>query len=304
MRVLLLVNPTASGVTPGSRVAVENVLASRHELLVTVTASRDHATELARQAARDGIEVVVVLGGDGTLNETANGLVGSATALGALPGGSTSVFARTIGFTDDLETAVAELDAALDRGSRRRVALGKANGRHYLFNLGVGYDAEVVERVEGMGALKRRLGQAAFVLAGLATWLGQADRSSPRLTVRVTGDDSAYAGSFVLCLKSNPYTFFGRRPLNVAPGTGFGTGLSVAILRDLRLATLGPAMRSVFGDGQDLADLPRVTLLRDVEGLTVTAEEPFAHQVDGDYLGWVDHLEVGVEPDCLDVVVP
>jgi len=303
MKLLLMVNPAASSVTARRRVAVEDILAADHELSVVVTKARDHATELARHAAGEGVDVVAVLGGDGTINEAANGLAGSSTALGALPGGSTSVFARTLGYSNDLVAAAKELSAALRRGSRRRVEMGTANGRRYLFNLGVGFDAEVVGHVEG-GSLKSRFGQAAFVYSSLVTWLSQEDRTKPHLSVTIADDDTPCGGSFVLCLNTDPYTYFGRRPLNVAPGTGFGTGLAVAVLRDVRLATLGKVMRCVLHDGHDLGLQPGVTLRTDVEAVTVTGEEPFPYQVDGEYMGRVDTLQVGLERDCLDVIAP
>ena len=303
MKLLLVVNPMASSVTARRRVAVEDILAADHELSVVVTKNRDHATELARRGAGQEMDVVVVLGGDGTINEAANGLVGSSTALGALPGGSTSVFARTLGFTNDLVVAAKELTAALEAGSRRRVEMGTANGRRYLFNLGVGFDAEVVGHVEG-GSLKRRFGQAAFVYSSLVTWLSQEDRTKPHLSVKIAGDDTTYGGSFVLCLNTNPYTYLGKRPLNVAPGTGFGTGLAVAVLRDVRLATLSKVMRCAFGDGHDLGRQPGVTLCTEVESVTITGKDPFPYQTDGEYLGRVEKLEVGYESDCLDVVTP
>lgn len=304
MKLLLLVNPAASAVTTRSRVEVENILAADHDVSLAVTSGRDHATELARQAASEGTAVVAVLGGDGTMNEVANGLVGSSTALAPLPGGSTSVFARTLGFPNHLPPAAKQLSAALQRGSRRRVELGTANGRHYLFNLGAGFDAEVVEHVESHGALKRAVGQAAFVYSAIAAWLDQTDRSRPHMSVKVSGEDSIHVGKFVLCLNTNPYTFLGRRALNVAPGTGFGTGLAVAVLHDLRLGTLGRAMRCVFGDGHDLGRQPGVTVRTDVETVTVSADKPFPHQTDGEFLGRVDALEVGLIPSCLDVVPP
>ncbi len=303
MKLLLVVNPMASSVTARRRVAVEDVLAADHELSVVVTKRRNHATELARRAADDGMDVVAVLGGDGTMNEAANGLAGSSTALAALPGGSTSVFARTVGYTNDLVVAAKELSAALRGGSRRRVEMGTANGRRYLFNLGVGFDAEVVGHVEG-GSLKRTFGQAAFVYSSVVTWLTQEDRTKPHLWVKIAGDDTPYGGSFILCLNTNPYTYLGRRPLNVAPGTGFGTGLSVAVLRDVKLATLRRAMSCVLGDGHDLGRQPGVTVRTDVEAVTVTGNEPFPYQVDGEYLGRVGTLEVGYEPDCLEIVMP
>src|SRR5918994_1824975 len=92
---MLLINPSASSVDWKSRMAANSALVSDHDLTTVETTKRDDATGLARQAAEDGFEAVVVLGGDGTLNEAANGLAGTSTALAALPGGSTNVFART-----------------------------------------------------------------------------------------------------------------------------------------------------------------------------------------------------------------
>ncbi|HSH61854.1 MAG TPA: diacylglycerol kinase family protein [Acidimicrobiales bacterium] len=303
MKLLLVVNPTASSVTARRRVAVEDILSAGHDLSMVVTTARDHATELARRAPAEGVDVLVVLGGDGTVNEAANGLACSSTALAALPGGSTSVFSRTLGHSNDLVTAARELAAALEAGSRRRMALATANGRRYLFNLGVGFDAEVVAHVE-RGSLKKRFGQAAFVYSSVATWLSQKDPTMPHLSVKVSGDEATHPGSFVLCLNTNPYTYLGTRPLNVAPGTGFDTRLAVAVLRDVRLATLGKAVRSALGDGHDLGRQAGVTVLTDVEAVTITGEELIPYQVDGEYLGRVDAVEVGLEPDCLEVVLP
>src|ERR1035437_4358219 len=101
MRLLLLVNASAASVTARARVVIQKALAADHEISVAETSRRGHASRLALGAAADGLGAVIVLGGDGTLNEAANGLAGSATALGVLPGGSTNVFARTIGMTND-----------------------------------------------------------------------------------------------------------------------------------------------------------------------------------------------------------
>src|SRR5215472_2807528 len=161
MRILLLVNASASSVTPRARVVIQKALAADHEVTVAETSRRGHASRLAQGAAADGLDAVIVLGGDGTLNEAANGLAGSETALGVLPGGSTNVFARTIGMTNDPIEATGELLAALGGGlgGITRVGLGNVNGRRFLFHVGVGFDAAVVAQVERRSALKRYLGQ-------------------------------------------------------------------------------------------------------------------------------------------------
>src|SRR5688500_18749189 len=135
MRLLLLVNSSASSVTPRARVVIQKALSADHDVTVAETSRRGHATRLAQGAAADGVEAVIVLGGDGTLNEAANGLAGSTTALGVLPGGSTNVFASTIGMTNDAVEATGELLAAMAASSRRRIGLGSVNGRYFLFNV-------------------------------------------------------------------------------------------------------------------------------------------------------------------------
>ena len=155
MRITLIVNPSASSVTARGRVVITKALAADHDVTVAETARRGHATQLAAEAAARGAEVVVVLGGDGTLNEAANGLAGTTTALAPLPGGSTNVFARTIGLSDDAIEATGILLDALAHGSTRRIGLGSVNGRYFLFHVGIGFDAAVVAEVERRGSLKR-----------------------------------------------------------------------------------------------------------------------------------------------------
>ena len=101
MRVLLVVNAFASSVTARSMVVIRKAFSADHDVEMVETTRRGHAARLARGAANEGVDVVVVMGGDGTLNEAANGLVGTDTALAVLPGGSTNVFARTIGLPND-----------------------------------------------------------------------------------------------------------------------------------------------------------------------------------------------------------
>ena len=169
MKVLLLVNPFSSSVTARTRVVIRKALAGDHDVELVETARRNHATRLAQGAAADGVEVVVVLGGDGTVNEAANGLAGSATALAVLPGGSTNVFARTIGLPNDLVEATAMTLEALEAGSIRRVGLGVANGRYFCFHVGLGFDAALVEQVEKRAGLKRWAGHALFMYPATTT---------------------------------------------------------------------------------------------------------------------------------------
>ena len=163
MKVLLLVNPFSSSVTARTRVLINKALRDHHDVELVETARRNHATRLAQGAAGEGVDVVIVLGGDGTVNEAANGLAGTETALGVLPGGSTNVFARSIGLPNDPIEATAELLRAMDAGSIKRVGLGSANGRYFCFHVGLGYDAALVEQVERRSGLKRWAGHPLFI---------------------------------------------------------------------------------------------------------------------------------------------
>src|SRR6476620_5597248 len=163
MRLLLVVNASASSVTARGRVVIQKALSADHSVTMAETKRRGHAMRLAQGAANDGIDVVVCLGGDGTLNEVANGVAGTATALAPLPGGSTNVFARTIGYPNDPIEATGVLVGALARRQIRRVGVGRVNGRAFLFHTGVGFDAAVVAAVEERGELKRWAGHPLFM---------------------------------------------------------------------------------------------------------------------------------------------
>jgi diacylglycerol kinase family enzyme len=255
---------------------------------------------------------VVVLGGDGTGNEAANGLAGTSTALGSLPGGSTNVFARTLGYTNDPVAAAGELLAALREQPTgiRRVGLGSANGRYFLFHAGLGYDAAVVEQVERRGSLKRFAGHPLFLYASMMTWLRHYDHTEPHFDLLI--DEGSEAGRvitdayFALCLKTNPYTFLGNRPLNVAPEADLDSAFSVVALRILTApALIGVIVATMTGrGGPRLARRKNVAYTNNVTGLTVKGHGMFPYQLDGDYLGQVEELKIRYEPDLLDLVVP
>ncbi len=303
-RLLLIGNPSASSVTPRARVVIAKALGADHEVTVAATSRRGHATRLAQGAAADGTEVVVSLGGDGTVNEVANGLAGSQTALGVLPGGSTNVFARTIGMVNDPIEATEELLSALAAGSTQRIGLGSVNDRYFLFHVGMGFDAAVVEQVEKHGGLKRRIGQPVFVYAGLLTWVRHYDRRHPQLLVRAAGDTEATEAYLAICLNTRPYTYLGRRPLDIAPEASLDRALSLVGLRTMSLRPFLSVLGSALGFGPPVRDQPSVTSWREVTEVTVTGRAPFPYQVDGDFLGHTEELAFRHEPDVLDVVMP
>lgn len=304
MRVVLMVNPTASSVTPRRQLEVETMLRAHHDVRTVTTTARGHGMDLAAAAAADGTEVVVVLGGDGTLNEAANGLAGTTCALAALPGGSTNVFARSIGLPDDTLAAVRMNEDALAEGRVRPVGLGAVNGRHFLFHTGVGWDAMLVRQVELHSTWKRLANHALFVWAGLVTWFRRYDRTRPHF--RLTHADGAVVedGYFTVVLNSNPYTYVGHRPFDLSPHASLDRPLvSATITRLVSWQFLGLMMSALRSSGalerSELCDYRS-----DVTRLTIEAYDQVPYQVDGDDLGDATRLDFEYHPDVLRVVLP
>jgi diacylglycerol kinase family enzyme len=312
VRVLLVVNPTASSVTPRVRAEVEQVLRAAHALDIVETTRRGHAASLARDAVLAGYEVVTVLAGDGTLNEAGGGLAGSDVALAALPGGSTNVFARTIGMAYRPEAAARQVVDALARGSRRRIGLGAATAtgtpaRHFLFHLGVGFDAAIIRRMERHSSVKRYFAHPAFAATALSTWFRHYDRDTRmRFAVETgTGEEEIVGeGPYAVISNSDPYAYVGRRPLRIAPGASLDDELTVTVLRTLRSTVVLRAAVAAVGRVTYLTSSPEIVQHDHVGAVDVTSDSPFPWQVDGDYLGEVERLEIVHRPDCLTLVVP
>jgi diacylglycerol kinase family enzyme len=304
VKLLLLVNASASSVTPRSRVVIQKALSADHEVTLAETSRRGHATRLAQGAAAAGADGVVVLGGDGTLNEAANGLAGSGCALATLPGGSTNVFARTIGLPNDPIEATGALLDALSRGSIRRVGLGSVNGRYFLFHTGVGFDAAVVAQVERRAGLKRYAGHPLFVYAAFDTWLRHYDRTRPRFAVDLEDGSMVDDGYLAIVMNTSPYTYLGNRPLDLAPEATLDRGLASIILRTMAFARTLRIIGSALGRGRALRRSRWVDHRTDQSGLVVRAYGPVPYQVDGDYLGETEQLTFRHQPEVLDLVLP
>lgn len=304
MKVLLIVNPYATSVDANARSTALGALSEGgvHQVEVVETTRRDHATALAAQGVDDGFEAIVVLGGDGTVNEAANGMLGSGVVLAPLPGGSTNVFARTIGVHKKVRKAVVQVRDALDRGSVQSIGLGAVNGRNFLFHVGLGYDAAVVHQVELRSHLKRKIGQAIFVWAAFATWFRHYDRKRPRFALRFPDGVAVDDGYFAIVLNSNPYTFLGARPFNLSPDTGPDRGLVAVTIRSLKVFTLLRLVGSALTRGKLVRKHRKVDYHTDLMSFSVTGHGPFPYQVDGDYLGEATELEFTFERDRLRLI--
>ncbi len=310
MHLVGIVNPFASSVTPRVRVALEQRLGEHHRVEFHETHRRHHATRLAHRAARDGADVVVAIGGDGTLNEVANGLLGTGTALAPIPGGSTNVFARAIGYPNDPTGAVDQLLRALrtPETTIRSMGVGLADDRAFLFHVGIGFDAAVVERVEQRGRLKRWAGHALFVESTIETWAASSsatfDLTRTDRPPATSSDDRAADAHIAIALNIDPYTFLGNRPLNLAPEATFDAPLSIVALHDLSARSLLQVVRSSVTSADGLPHGGSITHWSDVHGATVRAASAVPYQVDGDLVGRIDELRLGHEADALRLVFP
>jgi diacylglycerol kinase family enzyme len=297
-RMLVIVNPYATTVSDRLRNLVVYALQSRYEVEAVDTEKRDHATQLCREAAREGYDVVVAFGGDGTVNEAANGLAGSETPLTVLPGGSTNVWCRTVGIPNDVVDATEHLLRMADDFHPRHVDLGRVNERLFVFSSGIGLDASVVERVDAHPYRKARLGPWYYTYAAVATFNRRYLVKPPR--VRLWAGSRSVDAVTVIVQNSDPFTYFSRRPIRVCEGAGLDTGtLSMAALKRaslLELPTLIPRLFSgrarTVQRHRQVQGLPAVTEAR-VESVD---ERSFPLQVDGDYIGEFDEVEYGVLP--------
>ena len=304
MRILLLVNSTASKVTVRDCETVSSTLRTEHAVEIVQTKGRRHATALARAAADIGTDVVAVLAGDGTLNEAADGLAHTDTALAPLPAGSTNVYARTLGVGKTPADAASHLLASLRRRSFRRIGLGSANGRRFLFHTGIGFDAAVIKRVERRRPLKRYFAHPLYVAAALDTWARGYDRNRQRFDIALASGETITGAAFAIISKTSPYTYLGARGLTVAPEAGLDTPLSLTAFQSMDAVTMIGGAASAMLSGHFLAKRAGVVHRCGLTEFEVSSSRPFPWQVDGDYVGLSNRLEFSYEPDVLDLVVP
>lgn len=301
MRALLLCNPHATATGPGVADAVARTLSAHLALEVERTARRDHARELAAAAVRDRYDAVVVLGGDGTMNEAMQAVAGSRTKLALIPGGSTNVWARTLGLPHDPLAAAEAVLEALRAHRERKVHLGTANGRYFGFTAGFGYDAEVVRLVERHERLRQVLGQASFVWCGLLALLGGFARRATRITVTTDEGERLDGLRTVVCCNSDPYSYVGDRPSRLCPDADLEGGLDAVGAERVDLGALLRLARAALSPG-GLGPMRGVRRWHDRAGFELSSSAALPLQVDGDYVGQATTVSLGTARDALTLV--
>jgi diacylglycerol kinase family enzyme len=302
-RMLVIVNPYATTVSDRLKNLVVYALRGSYLVDAIDTESRGHATELCRQAAKDGYDVVVAFGGDGTVNEAANGLVGSQTALSCLPGGRTNVYCRLLGIPTDVVDATEHVLRLADDWSPRQVDIASVNDRYFTFSAGVGLDASVVERVDAHPRLKARVGEWYYTAVAVSVFNRRYLFRPPRLEATI-GDD-VIAGVTAIVQNAAPYTYFGNRPVDLGEGATLDSGdLAGVVLCRASPIDIPTVLWRALSARARIARHRRVHAFTGIHGLTVRTADgrPLPLQVDGDYIGEADEAEFAVHPSGIRIV--
>jgi diacylglycerol kinase family enzyme len=307
---LLIVNPYATTVSDRLKNLVVYALQGRYDVEAVATQAQNHATEIGREACEGGYDVVVAFGGDGTLNEVANGMVGTDLPVAILPGGSTNVVCRTLGMPNDVVDATEHLLSLADDWQPRKIDLGKVDDRYFVFACGAGIDASVVKRVDRNPTMKGNAGPYYYSWAGISSFYRKYLVNPVRMRTQVEGREPV-EGVTTIIQNSDPFTYFASRPVRVCEGIAIDDGtLSMAVLKRAAQRDMPTLINRLFSESRPAARHRQVAHFDDVTSATVETisknkdgtPRPLPLQVDGDYIGERDRIELGVDPAALTVV--
>jgi diacylglycerol kinase family enzyme len=289
-RMLLIVNPKATTVSNRLKNLIVYALGARYDVDAVETEAQSHAIDITREAARGGWELVVAFGGDGTVNEAANGLAGSDVPLSILPGGCTNVVCRVLGVPTDVVDATEHLLGLADRLDARRIDLGLVNGRYFVSSSGVGLDADTARWVDEHAPLKSRAGPLFFSYAALMSFYGKYMGKPARMMVEANGE--RIEGVTAVVQNSDPFTYFNSRPVHLCRGAELDDGsLSMTVLRQARQRDLPGFAWTLLTSRGSVGDHSQVRTFEQLDQAKVVSLEdgpaarPFPLQVDGDYIG-------------------
>jgi diacylglycerol kinase family enzyme len=305
MRALLVVNPKATATSARVRDVLARALGSDLKVDLVETQRRNHAIELGARAVAEAYDVVVVLGGDGTVNEVVNGILRDGPhpdqpALAVVPGGSTNVFHRALDIPRDPVEATGLLLDALREGRSRLLGLGRANERWFTFTAGLGLDADAVRSIERARAKGKAPTPSRYARSALRQFFTDTDRRHPALTLERPGEEPETGLFLAIVGNTSPWTYFGSHPIVLTPNASFDRGLDLIALKRLRtVGTLWAAGGMLTAKGIR----GRSTLVHeDLDEFTIVADRPVHLQVDGDYLGERERVRFVSVPGALRVI--
>ena len=308
-KMLIVVNPYATTVSDRLKNLVVYALQGRYDVEAVLTRAQNHATEICREACNGGYDIVVAFGGDGTLNEVANGLAGSGVPVSVLPGGSTNVVCRTLGIPNDVVDATEHLLGLADDFRPRRIDLGIANGRRFVFTCGSGLDATAAKRVDSRPWLKARFGPYWYIFAAVTGFYRDYLRDPVRLRAEVDG--ARAEGITAICQNSDPFTYYRSVPLRVCEDIAIDDGtLGLAVLRRAAQRDVPMIAARVLSEGLRVSRSRQIDHFAGIGEAHIDSISPdsegvlrrFPVQVDGDYIGDHAELELKVDPGALTIV--
>jgi diacylglycerol kinase family enzyme len=294
---VLIVNPNAGRLSETSRNQVVDSFRARWRAEVLVTTGHNTGIEIAQEVAESGDRLIVAFGGDGHVNEIANGVAGTESRLGIIPGGTMNVFARALGIPPDPFEAMEHLERVAD-DPPRVVPLGRMDDRYFTFSAGSGFDAEAAERVERYVPSKRRFGELFFYWSAFRVLTGSYRHRKPTMTL--TGPFGSENVAMAIACNAGPYAYLFGRAVNVAPEVSLENGIDVFALRSMRLEAL-PAYtwRSVVSG--DLVHHDDVFYRSNLDTFELTSDKPFSRHVDGEPLPPARHASFSVVRDAIKV---
>ena len=294
---VLIVNPNAGRLPDATRNEAVDALRSRFRIEGYTTTARDSGIAVASEAAAAGAELVIAFGGDGHINEVANGLAGTSTALGIIPGGTMNVFARVLGIPLDPLMAVGHLEEALKRPVIEP-PLGRMNDRYFTFSAGCGFDAEAAGRVERYVPAKRRFGELFFYWSAFRVLTGSYRHRKPMM--KLSGDFGEVSVAMAVVCNAGPYAYLANRPVNLTPKVELFKGIDVFALRSMRIESLPAYMWRVAVTG-NLVHHPDVFYASDLERFELSSDKPFHCHVDGEPLPQTHRVTFEVDSGALKV---
>jgi diacylglycerol kinase family enzyme len=315
MRAVLIVNPTATSTTPAGRDLLAHALKSRLDLTVEHTNHHGHGTELGQAATEDGVDLVVVHGGDGTVSGVVNGLLGRpgsarsghVPAVAVVPGGSANVLARSLGISRDPVAATNQLIQLIDDYRRhqswRRISLIDCGEQWAVINAGMGVDAEVVAAVEAQRKKGVKVTPLRYWRVAVPVTVGYS-RRAPDMTLELPGRDPVSGVKFAWVSNTTPWTYSNSRPMVTNPGCSFESGLGVFAVTSMKVIPTLRLLRQILSK-RPKPEANQLVRDDDTPCLRITCGgEPIASQYDGEYLGLRDSMTFRAVPDALAVAAP
>ena len=295
---VLIVNPNAGRLSEQIRKDVVTALRTRFEIEAFATTARDTGISLAADAAAAGAPLVIAFGGDGHVNEVANGLACTESRLAIIPGGTMNVFARALDIPLDPFDAIEHVLRMIDEPGRV-VPLGKMDERYFTFSAGCGFDAEAAQRVERYVPTKRRFGEMFFYWSAVRVLAGSYRHRNPSMVLK--GPFGEVAVSMTIACNAGPYAYLAGRPVEVTPEVRLDSGLDVFALKQMRIESL-PFYAWRVLVSHDIAYHGDAFYANDLESFELMSDRPFARHADGEPLAPADSARFSLVRGALKVL--